>query len=576
MRFSEYFLHTLREDPSEAEVTSHRLMLRAGMIRKVAAGVYSVLPFGLRAIRKFEEIVREEMDRAGAQEVSLPALQPAELWQASGRWSCYGPELMRLTDRHDRPFCLGPTHEEVITSLVAGEIRSYRQLPRNLYQIQSKFRDEIRPRFGVMRGREFIMKDAYSFDRDEAGAEESYRRMFEAYTAIFRRCGLSFKAVEADSGAIGGSFSHEFMVLADTGEDAVMSCDRCGYAANMEKAEVRQVAPAPAAPGAPAPRRLATPGKKSIEEVAAFLAISEAELVKTLVYLVDGQPVAVLVRGDHQLNEIKLKNGLRAAELRPATPEEVAAVAGCPVGFIGPVNLTGCRIVADQAVMAMAAAVTGGNEEDVHLADVVPDRDFPLALVTDLRQARPGDPCARCAEGSLVETRGIEVGHVFKLGTKYSAALGAAYLDQSGQERAMIMGCYGIGIGRTVAAAIEQNHDQKGIIWPMALAPFHVDICALKYDDQAVRQTADTLFDALSSRGWDCLLDDRDERPGVKFADAELLGIPLRITVGGRSLKEGVVEVRTRQDGTDRLIPLEEAADGIHRLLRALAGEESR
>jgi prolyl-tRNA synthetase len=572
IKSSAFFLPTMREEPAEAEVVSHRLMLRAGMIRKLAAGVYSLLPLGVRAIQRLERIIREEMNRAGAQEVYLPALQPAELWQQSGRWEFYGPELMRLKDRHERDFCLGPTHEEVITSLVAGEVRSYRQLPLNLYQIQTKFRDEIRPRFGVMRGREFSMKDAYSFDRDEAGAEESYRAMYRAYQEIFRRCGLRFKPVEADSGPIGGSFSHEFMVLAETGEDAVISCTGCSYAATMEKAELPPPSTTPSAePGLP--EKVATPGMRTVEEVCAFLEIGPERLVKTLIYRADGELVAVLVRGDRQMNEIKLKNYLKVNVITPSNADDIAAATGAPVGFAGPVGLKGVRILADQEVMAMGDAVTGANEADAHLRHVRPGRDFAPAAAADLRAAVAGDSCPRCG-AVLTVTRGIEVGHVFKLGTKYSQSLGARFLDEKSQERLCIMGCYGIGVGRTVAAAVEQNHDQKGIIWPVALAPFPVTILSLKIDDPATMEVSERLARELEASGWEVLWDERDERPGVKFADAELTGVPLRVTVGPRSLKEGKVEAKVRRTGAEHSFPLAEAPAALHRLLTELAASE--
>jgi prolyl-tRNA synthetase len=569
MRFSSYFLYTLREVPSEAEVMSHRLMLRAGMIRKVAAGVYSLLPFGLRAVQRLERIVREEMNRAGAHEVFLPALQPAELWQQSGRWEVYGAELMRLRDRHQRDFCLGPTHEEVITSLVAGEVRSYRQLPQNLYQIQTKFRDEIRPRFGVMRGREFSMKDGYSFDRDEAGAEESYRRMFTAYENIFRRCGLGFRAVEADSGPIGGAFSHEFMVLADTGEDAVITCGSCSYAANMEKAELPPPGPDPGEPSAGEPTPVHTPGMRTVEEVTSFLGVPPRRLVKTIVYRADAGYAAVLVRGDHQVNEVKLKNHLGVRDLTPASADDILRLTGGPVGFSGPVGLAGLTLLADREVMVLSGAVTGANRADHHLTGVQPGRDFVPDAVADLRQAMAGDRCPRCG-GELGITRGIEVGHVFKLGTKYSEKLSARFLDDAGRERPMIMGCYGIGIGRTVAASIEQNHDEKGIVWPRALAPFHVSLITLKRDDARSLEVSENLYRALGDAGLDTLWDDRDERPGVKFTDAELLGLPVRLTVGPRSVQEGKVEVKVRRDGRDLTLPLEGAERGVRDLLDGL------
>jgi prolyl-tRNA synthetase len=569
MRLSGYFLPTIREIPSEAEIASHRLMLRAGLIRRLAAGIYSLLPLGLKAVQKMERIIREEMDRAGAQEVFLPAMQPAEIWQKSGRWSVYGKELIRLEDRHQRMFCLGPTHEEVVTSLVANEVRSYRQLPLNLYQIQTKFRDEIRPRFGVMRGREFSMKDAYSFDRDESGAEESYRGMFEAYNRIFERCGLAFKPVEADSGPIGGSFSHEFVVLADTGEDAVMSCTGCGYAANTEKAEVP---PPPEGEGSgekPPLEKVSTPGLRTVEEVSDFLKASPSRLIKTLLYRADGEILAVLLRGDHQLNEIKLKNFLKASELEAADPQSILEATGGPVGFSGPVGLTDIRILADAQVMTLSNFITGANEEDAHLISVNLDRDFEVDVAADFKLAEGGDPCPRC--GLEMElTRGIEVGHVFKLGTKYSEAMGARFLDENGQEKPMIMGCFGIGVGRTVAACIEQNHDEKGIIWPVSLAPFELLVISLKVDDEKTLDVSGELYRAMQEKGWSVLWDDRDERPGVKFKDADLVGIPLRVTVGPRSLDKGVLEVETRRTGEVLEIPLEGASEAVDDLLRAL------
>jgi prolyl-tRNA synthetase len=568
MRLSQYLVPTLREDPAEAEIVSHRLMLRAGMIRRTAAGIYSYLPLGLRALRKVEGIIRAEMDRAGALEVFLPVLSPAELWRETGRWDVYGKELMRVRDRHDREFCLGPTHEEVVTDLVRRDVRSWRQLPLNLYQIQTKFRDEIRPRFGLMRGREFGMKDAYSFDRDEAGAEGSYRAMFAAYTRIFERCGLRFKAVEADSGQIGGSFSHEFMVLADTGEDAVVSCTGCGYAANLEKAQVAAPAPEAAAEQRPL-ARVATPGKRTIEEVGAFLGLGADRLVKTLLFDAGGEIVAVLVRGDHQVNETKLKNHLGGREVTPATAAQVEAATGAPVGFAGPVGLAGVPVHADRHVEALAHLVVGANAADTHLIDVCHGRDFTVAAWADLKSAEPGDPCCRCGE-KLEIVRGIEVGHVFKLGTKYTQAMQATYLDEEGKEQVSVMGCYGIGTGRTVASSIEQNHDADGIVWPLPLAPFPVHLVTLSETDAAVRAAAEQLVAALDERGIEVLWDDREERPGVKFKDADLLGMPLRVTLGGKSYARGVGELRVRRTGEKSEAPLAELTETVQRLLATL------
>jgi prolyl-tRNA synthetase len=557
MRYSQYFIPTVKETPSDAEVISHQLMLRAGMIRKLAAGIYNYLPLGLRSIRKVEQIVREEMNKAGAIELLMPAVQPAELWQESGRWQQYGKELLRFKDRKDAEFCMGPTHEEVVTDLIRREVRSYRQMPLNLYQIQGKFRDEIRPRFGLMRGREFIMKDAYSFDVSEGAADGSYAKMYQAYRRIFERCGLRFRAVEADTGSIGGSFSHEFMVLADSGEDAIVSCSACEYAANMEKAEAHPTGAAEHADPRPL-EQVATPGKRTIEEVAAFLNAQPSALVKTLILLADNEPVVALIRGDHELNEIKLKNLLGCTELEMADDEVVARVTGAPVGFAGPVGLK-VKIIADLAVQGLKNFVTGGNATDVHLKNVNLERDVTVAKFADIRNIVLGDSCPRCAGGTLEIWRGIEVGHVFKLGTKYSKALKATYLDADGKEQIIFMGCYGIGIGRTVAACIEQNHDDNGIIFPLPIAPFHCIISALNMKEEVVREAAEDIYGQLTAAGVEVLLDDRDERPGFKFKDADLIGIPLRIVVGSKNLVDGKVELKQRRSGEVELLPVAEA-----------------
>ena len=568
MRYSELFLPTGREVPSDAELASHQLMIRAGMIRKLTSGIYSYLPLGYRVIRKVEQIVREEMNRAGAQELFMPMVQPAELWRESGRWVHYGRELLRFRDRHEREYCLGPTHEEVITDLVRNEIKTYRQLPRNLYQIQTKFRDEIRPRFGVMRCREFGMKDAYSFDADEAGAEASYRKMFEAYGRIFRHCGLNFRAVEADSGSIGGSYSHEFMVMADSGEDAVVFCTACDYAANLEKAEIAPPEKTPSDAGARLPlEEVHTPGVRTIEEVCAFLAVTPQEVVKTLIFSADGKPVAILIRGDHEVNEIKVKNVLGCDELELAMDDMILDVTGSPRGFAGAVGIR-ARVIADYSLINMTSCVMGANREDYHLKNASPERDFSVSAYADLRVVRAGDPCPRCA-APVRMARGIEVGHVFKLGTKYSRAMRAVYLDAAGKEQTMVMGCYGIGIGRTVAAAIEQSHDDQGIVWPMTLAPYAVIITPVNSNEETLSRAAESLYRALSDRGVEVLLDDRDERAGVKFKDADLIGIPLRVTVGPKKLAEGRVELRIRRTGEVRTLPLGEAADGVSDLIRA-------
>jgi prolyl-tRNA synthetase len=570
MRYSQYLLPTLKETPGDAEVISHQLMARAGMIRKVAAGIYDYLPLGLRVIRKVEQIVREEMNRAGAIEILMPAVVPAELWQESGRWQQYGKELLRLRDRKETEFCIGPTHEEVVTEIVRGTLRSYRQLPVNLYQIQTKFRDEIRPRFGLMRGREFIMKDAYSFDLDDAGADASYELMYQAYRRIFSRCGLKFRAVEADSGNIGGSSSHEFMVLAETGEDDIVSCDRCAYAANVEKAELRP--PATSGTAGQEMQQVATPGQRTIEEVAAFLAVDPAQTVKTLIVSNDREEtLAVLLRGDRELNEIKLCRLLDCNWVEMASEEAVQAATGAPSGYAGPVGLK-LRILADREVRGMSDFVVGANAADAHLTGVNHGRDFNVETFADLRQAETGDACPRC-DGTLEVRRGIEVGHVFKLGSKYSEAMGATVLDDQGRERALVMGCYGIGIGRTAAAAIEQNHDDHGIIWPMPLAPFQVIITMLNPNDAAVREASETLYAQLQQAGIEVLLDDRDERPGSKFKDAELLGIPLRVTVGARGLKEQSFELQDRRNGDTSMLPVAGAAEAVSTVVRQRLAE---
>ena len=562
IRYSSYLMPTTKETPADAEVVSHRLMLRAGLIRKVASGIYNYLPAGLRVLRKTERIIREEMDRAGAQEVLMPAVVPSELWKESGRWDAYGKELLRFRDRADREFCLGPTHEEVVTDLVRREVRSYRQLPLNLYQIQDKFRDEIRPRFGLMRGREFFMKDAYSFDGDEEASAGSYRKMFEAYCRIFRRMGLDFRAVEADTGNIGGSFSHEFMVVADSGEDAIVSCSRCDYAANVEKAEARGPdadAGAGTAAAAPPPRKVATPGKRTIGEVSAFLGIDPGTLIKTLVFETDKGDVAVLVSGIYEVNEVKVKNRLDAAWVRLAPEERVRELTGAPSGFAGPVGL-GMRVVADLSVRGIGSGATGANEKDAHLVGVVPGRDFVPESFADLRLVAEGDACPRCG-GELRFSRGIEVGHVFRLGTKYSEALSATYLDASGREKPLVMGCYGIGVGRTAAAAIEQHHDADGIVWPISIAPFEVTVVPVNMKNAALVAAAEELAGELEVRGIEVLLDDRDERPGIKFKDADLSGIPLRLTFGEKNVADGHAELRDRRSGATVRVAIAELAD---------------
>ncbi|MCL6611893.1 MAG: proline--tRNA ligase, partial [Peptococcaceae bacterium] len=497
----------------------------------------------------------------------MPIIQPAELWQESGRWDVYGPELFRLKDRHGRDFCLGPTHEEIITDLVRGEVKSYKQLPLLLYQIQNKYRDERRPRFGLMRGREFIMKDLYSFDRDEEGLDVSYRKMHEAYTRIFRRCGLKFRPVEADSGAIGGNDTHEFMVLAESGEALVVYCpvDSCGYAANVERAVSPPDPEASREPARPV-KPVATPGMRTVDQVTAFLGISPRKLIKTIIYETEKGPVAALVRGDRDVNEIKLKKAVDVINLELAGPEAVERISGAPAGFAGPVGLTGVRIVADQEVEALSNAVSGSNRKDTHLADVNPGRDFQPELVTDIRLVRAGDPCPGCG-AALVEARGIEVGQIFKLGVKYSKVLGATYLDQAGQERPIVMGCYGIGVTRTMAAAIEQNHDENGIIWPASIAPFQVIVVPVSARDKDQWEMARRVYRNLLDAGVETVLDDRDERPGVKFKDADLVGYPIRVTVGARAVSSGEVELRLRRDGATSMVPESSLTARVSQLL---------
>jgi prolyl-tRNA synthetase len=571
MRYSNYLIPTHKEVPSEAEVISHQLMLRAGLIRKLTSGIYTYLPAGLKAIRKVENIIREEMNRSGAIEILMPAVQPAELWQESGRWEYYGRELLRFKDRHNRDACLGPTHEEVITDLVRKEVHSYRQMPINLYQIQTKFRDEIRPRFGVMRCREFIMKDAYSFDADEKGADKSYEIMYKTYSNIFRKCGLKFRAVEADTGSIGGSFSHEFMVLARTGEDQIVNCLKCNYAANLEKAEVNRGRREPSSSIEEEMKPLeevVTPDARTVEEVTSFLSILPNQLIKTLIFKSDGDVVAALVRGDHELNEIKLRNLLRAEQVEMADPELVTDVTGAPMGFAGPMGLT-VKVLADHAIEGMKNFVTGGNRQDLHLRNVNMERDFHVDLFGDLRMITPEDSCPRCG-AEIQFGRGIEVGHVFKLGTKYSKAMGAVFLDEEGLEKPIVMGCYGIGVGRTVAAAIEQNHDENGIIFPIPLAPYEVVILPLQMHEQEVVTASEKMYRELSESGLDVLLDDRDLRAGVKFNDADLLGTPVRVTVGMRNLKTGQVEMKLRPEKESSQVPLQEASARIKQKVKEL------
>ena len=560
MRYSQILIPTLKEVPAEAEVISHQLMLRAGFIKKLTSGVYTYMPYGLAAIRRVENIVREEMNRAGAQELSMPMVQPADLWQESGRYEKYGPELLRFRDRHERESCLGPTHEEVITDIARKELHSYRDLPVNLYQIQTKFRDEIRPRFGLMRGREFIMKDAYSFDVDDEAAEVSYRKMFDAYNRIFQRCGLEFRCVQADSGAIGGSFSHEFMVLADTGEDTIAVCNDCSWAANLEKAEVKLAEPGDSVEQQ-AMVKVETPGKRKVNSVCEFLAIKPDQLVKTLVYLADDEPVAVLLRGDRELEEVKLKNYLGVTEIRPADDKEIYDATGVPSGYLGPVGIR-IRLLADQEVIQMVNLTVGANEKNHHLQNVNQGRDFEVREIADFRRLTNADPCPSCG-GTIRLVEGIEVGHIFKLGTSYSESMKAFYQDRDGNGRPLVMGCYGIGVSRVVAAAIEQNHDANGIIFPAPLAPYQVTVLNLGLNDNEVSAAAEKIYTQLNEAGCDAFIDDRDERPGIKFKDADLLGFPYRITVGKRFKENSMVEVRRRQDGATEDVEIEDVVSYI-------------
>jgi prolyl-tRNA synthetase len=572
MYWKNAFIRTLREEPSEAETISHKLMLRAGMIQKVAAGIYSYLPLGLRVIRKIEAIVREEMVKCNAVELLMPMVIPAELWQESGRLEHYGPELLRLTDRKSNAFLLGPTHEEVVVDVARKTVRSYRDLPLCLFQIQTKFRDEVRPRYGLMRGREFIMKDAYSFHAGDESLDETYRAMYRAYTAIFGRCGLEFRAVEADSGNIGGSVTHEFHVLADSGEDTIAFCDSCDYAANIEKASARRPDASAVPADAPTPLEVATPGKTSIEDVASFLKIDGRDTVKMLVYEVDTKYfVAVCVRGDLAVNEVKLRTVLGAQTVAIPADEIVRDKLKLTLGYLGPRNLPeGAvkEVIADLSVRAMGASVCGANRDGYHLTNVYPSRDLSFTRFEDVSVAIEGDGCLRCAAGKLKMRKGIEVGQVFKLGEKYSKPMSLTFLDEKDCARFMAMGCYGIGIGRTAAAAIEQHHDENGIIWPAAIAPYEVAVLCLDAANPETCAVSKNIHDALEQNGIDVLLDDRPERPGVKFKDADLIGVPFRVTVGLRGLSEGMVEFKRRGEKSLEKIPKDSCIDMIVKLVR--------
>ncbi len=565
MRFSKLFLKTLKEEPKDAEVISHKLMVRAGMIKKLASGVYSYMPMGYRVLRKIENIVREELAAAGAQEVLMPVLQPAELWQESGRWNKMGQEMMRIKDRHDRDFVLGPTHEEVITDIVRREIKSYKDLPVNLYQIQTKFRDEKRPRFGLMRGREFLMKDGYSFHTDEESLEEEYQNMRRAYSRIFKRCGLSFRAVEADSGAIGGDTTHEIMVLAESGEDDVIYCSHCDYAANIEKAESK-IELSESTEKTEEIKKVHTPDKQSIEEVAAFLNLPMEKTVKAMIFKSEDKFILALIRGDYEINEVKLKNALKLSEIEMATNEEIEAI-GFKKGFIGAVGAEKIEIIADLSVKPMKNYVTGANETDYHYINTNHGKDYKLENFADIRTVKVGEKCSRCGEGELKIARGIEVGQVFKLGKKYSMSMNCVFLDENGKSKEMIMGCYGIGVSRTMAATVEQNYDENGIIWPIAIAPFHVDIIPANTKDGEQMGVAERIYQKMVEEGIEAVLDDRDERAGFKFKDADLIGFPIKIVVG-KGVTNGKVEFVIRRTGEKEEINIEEAINRVKKILK--------
>ena len=573
MKLSKMHIKTLREVPAEAEIPSHILLIRTGMIRKLASGIYGFMPFGWRSVRKIEDIIRSEMDKAGGQEIHMSAIQPAELWQESGRWFAYGPELWRVKDRNGRDFCLGPTHEEIFTDIIRNDVSSYRQLPMNLYQIQTKYRDEARPRFGLMRSREFIMKDAYSFDRDFEGLDKSYDDMYKAYEKIFTRCGLTFRPVEADTGAIGGSNSHEFTALSEVGESEIAYCEKCSMAATTERAECVD-APADTEEMLPM-EEVKTPGTKTIEAVADFLGMPQTKTIKALLFVTydeegnEKEYVAAFVRGDRELNMTKLINALNIPEhaIEFADEAKMSQKTGCVGGFTGPVGLHDCKVVVDSELTGLRNLCAGANKENYHVKNVNYGRDYKGDIVTDLKLLKEGDPCPVCG-APVKHARGIEVGQVFKLGTKYSQAMNAVYKDENQQDRLIVMGCYGIGVTRTLSAIVEQHHDENGIIWPMSVAPYHVIITLVKPGDEPQEAVAEEIYNRLSDAGVEVLLDDRDERPGVKFKDADLLGIPVRITVGKRA-PEGVVEYKLRREAEKQEMSVSEAVAAAIEIVNA-------
>ena len=568
MFFSKLYAPTLREAPSDADIISAKLMIRSGMIRKVASGLYEFLPLGLKALKKVEKIIREEMNAVDGQEVTLPLIFPKELWTETGRWNVYGKELFRLKDRKDAEFCLAPTAEEGVTDMARKDIKSYKQLPVMFYQFGTKFRDEIRPRFGIMRAREFLMKDAYSFHADEADLEQYYKKVYQAYANICERCGFKFRAVEAASGAIGGSFSHEFMVLAETGEEEIAHCE-CGYGANTEKAEcLEREAPKEKALNM---EEVLTPNIGSVEEVSGFLGMKPDKFIKTMIYIADKEPVAVLIRGDFEVNEVKLQSLLGCIELVLADEKTINEISGAPLGFAGPVNLKKeVKVIADLSVANIVNGVTGANKKDHHLKNVNINRDFKYDLLSDIRKILKGDTCPRCKKGKIDFSRGIEIGHTFKLGTKYSKSMNAAYLDSNSKENLMVMGCYGIGVTRILAATIEQSHDENGIIWTDNIAPFEVIIVPVNFADAKTKEVTEKIYKDLTAKGLDVLIDDRDERAGIKFKDADLIGIPYRITIGEKNLASGNVEFKARKDGKEgiKLMKPEEAVAEILKIYK--------